>query len=236
MEQVTVYQLNSVRTDKYYYSGQFKHGKIYDGISTLFNMDHDIIYQGKIKDGYRDGKGISYDFKGEKEFEGIWKEDYIYNGTQYSNGKKLFEGEFKIVKDSSAFSGKRVKPWDGAVNNYDISYEVKDFTGEIRSGIPYTGYGHLLHLDYDGKTFKEYTQIEEQTIERAEDEAENPREPSLIEIEEWAKDNNDEARKDYQPHTEYIKADWEQKEVTAREANEININIYNARGERVTNH
>ncbi|OJE46310.1 hypothetical protein BAQ44_04245 [Bacillus mobilis] len=236
LEHVTVYQLSSVRTDKYYYSGQIKHGKIYDGISTLFNMDHDIIYQGKIKDGYRDGKGISYDFKGEKEFEGIWKEDYIYNGTQYSNGKKLFEGEFKIVKDPSAFSGKRAKPWDGAVTNYDISYEVKDFTGEICSGIPYTGYGHLLHLDYDGKTFKEYTQIEVQTMERAEDEAENPIELSSIEIEEWAKENNDEARKGYQSHTEYIKADWEQKEVTAREANEININIYNASGEKVTNH
>ena len=195
-----------------------------------------MIYQGEIKDSYRDGKGISYDFKGEKEFEGIWKEDYIHNGTQYSNGEKLFEGEFKVVNDSSTFSGKRAKPWNGTVTNFDISYEVKDFTGEIRNGIPYTGSGQLLYLDYDGKTFEEYTQIEKQALERAEDEAENPMEPSLIEIEEWAKDINDEARKDYHSHAEYIRADWNEKEVTVREENELNINIYNAGGKNITNH
>ncbi|MGN4741336.1 hypothetical protein [Bacillus cereus group sp. MYBK227-1] len=236
LEHVTVYQLNNDRTENYYYKGQYKHGKIYDGFSTLFdNYKNDIIYQGEIKGGYKEGEGTSYYSNGEIEFKGSWNQDYIDNGIQYSNGKKTFEGKFKLTKDSSTFSGIIAKPWTGIVTNYDISFEIKDFTGEIYNGKPITGHGDFLYLDSQGRDFKEYQHDEMQALERAEYEDTNPVEINAIDIEQQledeAKENNDRDRQTYfMGYNEYIKANWSNGNVIMREKNERNIKIYDARG------
>ncbi|EJR45090.1 hypothetical protein IIM_05052 [Bacillus cereus VD107] len=77
-------------------------------------------------------------------------------------------------------------------------------------------------------------------MERVEYEAENPAEPNVVDIEQQLEDNakkvNDKVRQEFWEHTEYIKADWEQKEVIVRAENERNINLYDAKGGNVTKH
>lgn len=235
LEHVIVYQLDKDGTDTYYYSGKYKQGKIYDGFSTLFNSyTNNIIYQGEFKDGYREGDGTSYNNNEEIEFKGIWKEDYIYIGTEYSNNKIIFKGEFKIVNDRNTVSGKKAKPWSGTTTNYDILFEVKNFTGEIYNGEPIKGHGRILHLDYQGRDLKTYEHDEQMSLEQAEYEYENPVEMNVLDIEQQleneAKESNDRDRQNYGVYNEYIEADWIDKKAIVSEINERNIKIYDARG------
>ncbi|MED3351797.1 hypothetical protein P4388_24770 [Bacillus thuringiensis] len=234
LEHVKVYQPSNDGKNEYYYDGHYKNNKIYDGITTLFNIDHDIIYQGRTKNHFREGEGTSYNHKGEIEYKGIWKEDYIHKGSEYLNNKILFEGEFKIVSDRSSFTGKKAKPWSGITTNYDISFKVKGFTGEIYNGEPIKGHGKILNLDYEGRDLKALEHDEKMAVEHAEYEVENPVEINVLDIEQQlendAKEHNNRDRKNYGLYNEYIKAEWIDKKAIVKEINERNIKIYDARG------
>lgn len=224
---VKVYQFSEDDTEKYFYNGQFVDGRIFNGFTTLYGDENTMIYQGEIKDGYKDGQGTSYNSKGKKEFEGTWKEDYYYKGTSFLNGNCEFEGEFKIV---SAYNGKIAKPWNGKAKNYDISLKVKNFTGQIFEGEPFVGEGSILYLDGEGRSIGEREQFEEQQVKKFENE--NQIEPDISEIEkrleDEAQEENNLARHFYKNFNEYIKADWIQGELTIREVNERNKKIYKA--------
>ncbi|MCU5490387.1 hypothetical protein OCA95_28870 [Bacillus cereus] len=193
--------------DQYFYYGEFQDGKVYNGITTVFHKNKKISYQGKIKDGYRDGQGTSYNEQSQKMFEGIWKEHVPYNGTSFKDGKVMFNGEHK---DS--------KPWNGITNRYDLSEEVKDFSGSIRDGQPVNGTGKIFKVNNYGENFVEQQERrwnEEMNIYDHIEESEDARNEFM----------NARLREEYFLWTDYIMADWCEGTVTKREYIEGNISV-----------
>lgn len=194
--------------DQYFYNGEFQDGKVYNGITTEFRKNKKISYQGKIKDGYRDGQGTSYNEQGQKTFEGIWKEHVRYNGTSFKDGKEMFTGEYK---DS--------KPWNGITNRYDLSEEVKEFSGEIRDGQPVNGTGKIFKVNNYGEDFVEQQEREWNEEMHFYDHIDESEDDSYEFF-------NARLREDYVLWTDYITADWCEGTVTKREDIESNKTVY----------
>lgn len=195
--------------NQYFYNGEFQGGKVYNGITTVFHKNKKIRYQGKIKDGYRDGQGTSYNEQGQKIFEGIWKEHVRYNGTSFKDGKEIFNGEHKYSK-----------PWNGITNRYDLSEEVKDFSGRIRDGQPVNGTGKIFKVNNYGEDF-----VEQQ--ERRWHEEIDITDDQINELDDASHEFlNAKLREEYFLWTDYITADWCEGIVTKREDIEGNISVY----------
>lgn len=56
-----------------------------------------LVYDGKLKNGTRQGKGVSYYLNGQKQYDGEWKSgQYNGRGTLYSeNGDVIYKGKWK---------------------------------------------------------------------------------------------------------------------------------------------
>ena len=84
-----------------------------------------------MKDGKRDGKGISYFGNGNKSYDGEWK-DNMWNGKgtlYYYSGDKLYDGEWKDGKRD----GKGIEYFDSGnkstlVNGKIISEREKELS------------------------------------------------------------------------------------------------------------
>ncbi|MHA4414499.1 MORN repeat-containing protein [Bacillus cereus] len=216
---VSVYQINNGLLNQYFYQGQFKNGKLYNGITTLFGSKNEIIYQGKVVDGIREGNGTSYIKEGQREFEGIWKGDLPYNGVLFQGDEGIFKGTLN----------KNRKPWDGETKNFDLSSEVKYFTGTICKGKPITGIGYILHVKNMDPVFEKIKNGDKYQIEHFESSSnfETSEEVSEQKLEEVALTENNLGRL-YGPHNEFLKAEWKQTDILLSEKCERNIKIYSA--------
>ncbi|PFW91277.1 toxin-antitoxin system YwqK family antitoxin [Bacillus pseudomycoides] len=219
----TLYKLTN-DTNQYFYNGEFHNGEIISGITTLFHKNKEISYQGDIKDGLKSGKGIFYNEKGQLIFDGTWKEDFYFKGISFKEDKEIFNGEYKIIN-------KEPKPWNGTATKYDLSYIVKQFTGEICEGKPITGKGFIYKVNSRGESLEDLIGDEKHQIEQAEARAEEV--PDPVQLEDEALIHNNNIRRGMRDITEYIKAQWSEGSVTEEENKEINIEIYNTHGVRI---
>ncbi|HDR7415088.1 TPA: hypothetical protein QCX14_005294 [Bacillus toyonensis] len=230
-----LYELTDSDENRYFYNGEFKDGEVFNGITTLFHYDKDISYRGEIREDYKEGQGTSYDRCGQKIFEGIWKSDLCYNGIIFKDGNEIFEGEVKVVKINYDYD-ELLKAWNGKATACDISSKVKEFTGEICEGKPINGEGLVLWLDEEGKTLEMLRREEEHQLEQHE--VSTQEEPDIEQyekdLEEEAKKKNDSARVMAINHSEYITAEWNEKEITLAEGKEMNIKIYDSQGNKLT--
>ncbi|WP_329767497.1 hypothetical protein [Bacillus nitratireducens] len=220
-----LYKLTNDDSKQYFYNGEFKDGRVLNGITTLFHKNKKISYHGEIKDGFRDGQGTLFNEDGQKLFEGIWKEHVFYNGVGFEKDKELFKGEYK-----------NRMPWNGIATACDLSFEVKNFTGEIREGKPVTGEGLLFKIDGYGQTLERMRREEEHQVEQIEASAQE--EPDIeqykqeLENEAWLRNNG--IRSGMRNYHEYIEAKWNEKNVTLAQDKEKNIVIYDEDGSRLT--
>ncbi|MDR4167154.1 hypothetical protein [Bacillus paranthracis] len=195
--------------NQYFYNGEFQGGKVFNGITTLFHKNKKISYQGEIKDGYKDGQGTFYNEQGQKVFEGIRKEYVRYKGISFVNGREVFNGEYK---DS--------KPWNGITNGYNLSEEVKSFSGMIRDGQPVNGTGMIFKVNNYGEDF-----VAQQ--ERRWHEEIDITDDQINELDDARHEFlNAKLREEYFLWTDYITADWCEGIVTKREDIEGNISVY----------
>ncbi|MEK5304460.1 hypothetical protein NSQ69_27255 [Bacillus sp. FSL R10-2201] len=199
--------------NQYFYNGRFKDGKVFNGITTLFHKNKKISYQGELKDGLINGQGSYYNEHGSVEFEGILKNGLKVNGIEFINGIQCFKGKFKYSK-----------PWNGIANNYDLSYQVKKFTGEIHEGTPINGEGLIFNRDSEGKDLFDLQAYEEWQEEKVEEEAQFEESPAYIE--DRASFYNEEIRRNNHYWNEFIKAKWNKGVVTEADNKEINKKIY----------
>lgn len=212
----TLYKLTDDGSKEYFYNGEFKDGKVLKGTTTLFHKYGEISYQGGIKDGELEGKGISYDDRGSVEFDGIWENSYPLNGTEYISNKKVFKGVFK--------NGQR---WNGTAYGLDLSYKVKRFKGELYEGQPINGTGLFFNTDKEGKVLADIEAYEEWLEESAEEQARAAADPEYMEsqIESHAIMQNSHRRQTYADWTEYIEAEWNKGIVTKAEDKEVNKTV-----------
>ncbi len=77
------------------YEGDIKKG-LFDGKGVLFDIQGKKVYEGEFKEGKRNGKGTSYDIEGNIIYDGKWKEDLQWGEGKLlnSNQEKIFEGTF----------------------------------------------------------------------------------------------------------------------------------------------
>lgn len=209
-----LYELTNDNSIKYYYNGDFQDGKIINGITTLFDFNGDVSYKGEINDGQIEGQGTSYIGVGSPEFEGTWKNGNIINGIKFVSGNKVFEGEFRHGKT----------PWTGKAYDYDLSYTVKKFTGDIQDGKPVNGKGFSYNIDKEGKDLSDVEAYEEWLEETVQDDL--MMEESEEYIEDRARQENDYVRRNSNYWVEYISAKWNEGIVTKAENHESNKRIY----------
>ncbi|EEM14150.1 MULTISPECIES: hypothetical protein [Bacillus] len=199
--------------NQYFYNGEFKDGQVLNGITTLFHKNKKIRYQGELKGGRIDGQGTYYNEHGSVEFVGILKNGFKINGIEFINGIQSFKGEYKYSK-----------PWNGITNNYNLSNQIKKFTGEIYEGTPINGEGLIFNRDSDGKDLDALQAYEELLEEKVEEEAGFEESPAYIE--DRASFNNEEIRRNNAYWTEFIKAQWNNGVVTEADNKERNKKIY----------
>ena len=105
---------------QYYYHGDFDHGKLL-GKGILLDSNEEVIYNGDVVDGKREGNGKVYRDK-QLIYDGaIHNEIYNGNGTSYVNNKKSYEGNWV----------------NGIQNGQGIQYDVnanKIFSGTWQHG------------------------------------------------------------------------------------------------------
>ncbi|CAM4101437.1 hypothetical protein BAQ48_00045 [Bacillus luti] len=212
----SLYKLTDDGGKEYFYNGEFKNGKVSNGIATLFHKNKKISYQGEIKDGYREGQGTDYNELGQKIFEGIRKGHAHYNGIRFENGKEIFNGEFK-----------NGLPWNGTVYGLDLSYKVKRFEGEIYEGQPTDGKGIIFNGDKEGRNLVDIEAYEEWLEESAEEQVRVQEDPKYMEFqaESHASRENSNRRRTYDYWTEYINAEWNEGIVTKAEDKEMNKTV-----------
>ncbi|MGM1745201.1 hypothetical protein ACS2GR_25650 [Bacillus cereus group sp. BceL177] len=212
----TLYKLTDDGKNEYFYKGEFKNGKVSNGITTLFHKNQKISYQGEINHRNLEGRGTSYNEMGQKEFEGIWKNNNPLNGTKYISYKKVFEGEFR-----------NGHPWTGTADGLNLSYKVKKFKGELYEGQPINGTGLFFNTDKEGQTLSDLEAYEEWQEENAEEQARAEEDPKYMEsqIESYAIMENNNRRRTYVDWTEYINAEWNEGIVTKAEDKEVNKTI-----------
>ncbi|MCU5599834.1 toxin-antitoxin system YwqK family antitoxin [Bacillus wiedmannii] len=199
--------------NQYFYHGEFKDGKVLNGITTLYHKNKKISYQGELKGGFIDGQGTYYNEHGSVEFEGVLQNGLKVNGIEFINGTQCFKGEYKYSK-----------PWNGIANNYNLSYQVKNFTGEIYEGTPINGEGLIFNRDSEGKDLFDLQTYQEWLEEKVEEEV--GFEESLGYIEAQASFDNEEIRRNNDYWTEFIKAQWNKGVVTEADNKESNKKIY----------
>lgn len=202
-----LYKLTDDNNIQYFYNGEFQSGKIFNGFTTVFHNDR-ISYQGEVEDGCRNGQGTYYNEVG-RLFEGIWENNVPVNGVRFNSGQKIFEG--KVTYD--------LKPWTGYTYNYDLSYKVKKFTGEICEGQPINGKGIIYNVNKEGRDLFDLETYEEWREETAQEE--DNREESPEYIESRAHFDNEYRRSTYVDWTEYIAAEWNEGVVTQAEDKEV---------------
>lgn len=212
----TLYKLTDDDNKEYFYKGEFKNGKVLNGITTLFHKNQKISYQGEIVHGNLEGRGTSYNDMGYKEFEGIWKNNTPFNGTKYISYKKVFKGEFR-----------NGHPWTGTADGLNLSYKVKKFEGEVYEGQPINGTGLFFNRDKEGQTLFDLEAYEEWQEENAEEQARAEEDPKYMEsqIESHASMENSNRRRTYDDWTEYINAEWNEGIVTKAEDKEMNKTV-----------
>ncbi|PDZ59276.1 hypothetical protein [Bacillus thuringiensis] len=212
----TLYKLTDDENKEYYYKGEYKNGEVSIGITTLFHKNQKISYQGDIERGNLEGRGTSYNDKGYKEFEGIWKNSKPHNGTKYISYKKVFKGEFR-----------NGHPWTGTADGLNLSYKVKKFEGELFEGQPINGTGLFFNRDKEGQTLFDLEAYEEWQEENAEEQARAEEDPKYMEsqIESHASMENNSRRRTYDDWTEYINAEWNEGIVTKAEDKEVNKTV-----------
>ncbi|HDR6284140.1 TPA: hypothetical protein QCU33_000063 [Bacillus cereus] len=215
-----LYKLNESEDNSYFYNGEFRKGELFNGVATMFNKNT-MIYQGEVKNGMMHGNGILYDGSGEKLFEGIFENEIEVKGIKYSKGREIFNGEYKFGI-----------PWNGKATKYDLSEEVKKFTGEIREGKPIKGNGLLFKRNSDGEdlaSLQAYKEYEEEQLALEEDD-----EYQRLRFEEYEKYQNLQIRRNYRTWTDYISAEWNEGNVTEEDDNETNIVVYYAEGSKIS--
>ncbi|HDR4393595.1 TPA: hypothetical protein QCP61_005765 [Bacillus cereus] len=212
----TLYKLTDDDKNEYFYKGEFENGKVSNGITTLFHKNQKISYQGEVQHRNLEGQGTSYNDKGDKEFEGIWKNNNPHNGTKYISYKKVFNGEFR-----------NGHPWTGTAYGLNLSYKVKQFKGELHEGQPINGTSLFFNRDKEGQTLYDLEAYEEWQEENAEEQARAEEDPKYIEsqIEGHASMENSYRRRTYSDWTEYIKAEWNEGIVTKAEDKEVNKTV-----------
>lgn len=199
--------LNGKGDKKYFYKGQYSQNNLINGITTLFHSEGSIKYRGEIINGEKNGKGTSYSEKGEKTFEGVYKENKRHKGILFENNVVKFEGLFK-----------NGQPWEGKVKNYNFRWEyISEFTGEIKNGKPYSGKGYRFKRNSYGDDLD--TLLHEHYYEPVdhEDELREKIENELF---------NQRIRDEYTIWKDYIFTNWEEGEATEAEDDEENIIVY----------
>lgn len=87
----TIYYDDNKKIKKY--EGKIRHGD-YEGRGILYDRSGEIIYNGYFVKGKYEGYGRKFDNK-ELIYEGYFKNDYKYGrGTLYYNNNKKYEGYF----------------------------------------------------------------------------------------------------------------------------------------------
>lgn len=145
------------------YRGYWKDNK-YNGYGIYYepsiNDDEIFIkdYSGYWKNGQREGEGITFYDNGNIYFEGEFKNDERYKGTQYyENGDLMYEGYYNVDE----FEGE-------GILYYPYSQEIS-FKGTFKDGKPFRGISYkedgteekktkIIDGDYYtfGRTFYEY--------------------------------------------------------------------------------
>lgn len=135
------------------YKGTFTDGKM-TGTGQLLDTEANIIYEGAVKDGLREGVGIEYAVDGKdrfKTYEGEFKNDvYNGNGTKIDfNGIIEYEGGFK----DGRFSGKgKYYNTDGTLR-FDSVFTDGSTSGENKT------MSDSIRFVQDTEHFRIYTEL-----------------------------------------------------------------------------
>jgi hypothetical protein len=198
---------NGIDDERFYYKGEFRDGKIFNGITTEFNSTGTIAFRGNVINGAKEGRGTTYTKDGKTYFKGIYRQGERTQGV-LNKGKSTFVGNFQDGRPSR-----------GQVTNHDFYGIVKSFTGEIRDGKPYKGFGNLFKRNsfgHDLDYILHQENWEPDDIESVQQQQE----------EDYHEYQNKQTRQDNYNWEDYIKADWTDGNAVERDDVEMNLIVY----------
>ena len=93
-----------------------------NGFIKEYYTTGDIMYEGSLLNGKRNGQGKEYYSNGELKFEGEFLYNYKIKGKEYLNGNLEYEGEYLLDKK-----------WNGKGYDKDgkLKYELKNGNGKV---------------------------------------------------------------------------------------------------------
>lgn len=202
-----IIDLKEINDEHFYYKGEFQDGKLFNGITTLFNRDGSIAYRGHLVNGVKEGRAISYNSEGEIYFKGTYEQGLRIKGVLFNKGKEVFKGDFQ-----------NGRPWNGQVIKFHFNNEkIKNFTGEMIDGKPYNGTGTRFKRNQDGEEL-------EFLLHQESWEPEDGYEKLLEES--YHANQNEYTRKEYSRWEDYIVADWINGKPVERDDTENNLTVY----------
>ncbi len=114
------------------YEGQFKNDRL-NGQGCSYFSSGVIRLQGLFENG-KLLNGIEYYIDGQKSYEVTFKDGNIFNGIQYIDGVKLYEGDFKYSDDILVYQERGIYHGKGKYFYDDGAFEEGDFVNGALNG------------------------------------------------------------------------------------------------------